>query len=230
MNISEVLKKDLIRIFRGSNPLDHIQNVRINQTLRDTHCIVELKVPEVPYFVANPDVYGNFPDPLPEALRRMTDQAIAAAVMGEFRYRDKQKQPEKKPVKSQEKKSNPVDALKPERIIYSGPKTIVFWPDGTKTIVSLMEGQEYDEYGAFCAAVVKKMFGATHKAKKFIETVAVRQESNPRKPKQDAEEVREVPAKPWETTQTMPMPGTEDPNWGHKHWAPETLEEENCDG
>jgi hypothetical protein len=136
-----------------------------------------------------------------------------------------------------------VNFLKPTKIIYSGPKTIVFWPDGTKTMVSRMEGQEHDDYTAYCAAVVKKMFGATHKAKKFIQSVAVRQESNPRKPKEEteemftvelqtlgSEEVREVPVKPWETTQTMPMPGTEDPNWGQKHWAPETLEEDTCNG
>ena len=56
----------------------------------------------------------------------------------------------------------------PKRIIFSGPKTIVFWHDGTKTIVSCAEDEEYDPYNAFCAAVVKKMFGTTSAAKSFL--------------------------------------------------------------
>lgn len=59
----------------------------------------------------------------------------------------------------------------PKQVIFSGPKTIVIWPDGTKTIVSLSEGEEYDEYTAFCAAFVKKAFGGTHRAKKFLESI-----------------------------------------------------------
>lgn len=56
----------------------------------------------------------------------------------------------------------------PKRIIFSGPKTIVFWHDDTKTIVSCAEDEEYDPYNAFCAAVVKKMFGTTSAAKSFL--------------------------------------------------------------
>lgn len=98
-----------------------------------------------------------------------------------------------KPIKPEEKKLDPMDAvnaLKPERILYSGPKTIVFWPDGTKTIVSRMEGQEHDEYGAFCAAVVKKMFGTTHKAQKFLDTIKVNPE--PKVKKKDKYEQMEM--------------------------------------
>ena len=56
-----------------------------------------------------------------------------------------------------------------QQIIFSGPKTIVIWKDGTKTIVSCGEGDQYDRYIGFCAAVTKKMFGSTTKIKKTID-------------------------------------------------------------
>lgn len=52
-----------------------------------------------------------------------------------------------------------------KRVIYSGPKTIILWADGTKTIVSCRDGEIYDHYTGFCAAVVKKLFGSTSHAK-----------------------------------------------------------------
>lgn len=59
--------------------------------------------------------------------------------------------------------------LPPLRIIHHGPATVVFWKDGTKTVVKLMEGDVYDEYNAFCAAFVKKVYGSTNAVKKAIE-------------------------------------------------------------
>lgn len=55
-----------------------------------------------------------------------------------------------------------------KKVIFSGPKTIVLWADGTKTIVSCGEGDIYDHYSGFCAAVVKKLFGSTTHAKKVL--------------------------------------------------------------
>lgn len=48
-----------------------------------------------------------------------------------------------------------------ERIIRNGPATIVFWKDGTRTVVKCMEGTPYDEYSAFTAAVCKKIYGSS---------------------------------------------------------------------
>lgn len=56
-----------------------------------------------------------------------------------------------------------------EQIIFSGPKTIIKWNDGTKTIVSCGEGDRYNRYAGFCAAVTKKMFGSTSSIKKIID-------------------------------------------------------------
>ncbi len=58
------------------------------------------------------------------------------------------------------------DAIK--QIIFSGPKTIILWKDGTKTIVTCGEGDIYDPYVGFCVAVTKKMFGSTSKVKKIM--------------------------------------------------------------
>ena len=61
-----------------------------------------------------------------------------------------------------------VNCLGIKQIIYSGPKTIVIWKDGSKTIVSCGEGDQYDEYAGFCAAITKKIFSSTSKAKKIM--------------------------------------------------------------
>ena len=58
--------------------------------------------------------------------------------------------------------------LEPQRILYSGNRTIVFWNDGDKTIVKCAEGQQFDEYNGFVAALAKKLYGSTSKAKKII--------------------------------------------------------------
>lgn len=64
--------------------------------------------------------------------------------------------------------SEPKESFK-DIIIFSGPKTIVIWSDGSKTIVSCSENDMYDGYAGFCAAVAKKMFGSTSQVKKIIE-------------------------------------------------------------
>ena len=232
MDIPGKLRADLKRIYGDNDPLNYIEDIMVNAVdLRgeEKMLTVHLRVPSrVEKYVAS-TAFGCVP---PDMLDAMLYGGVTAGVP---------KAPEKKVQKRDPMEL--VDFLKPKKIIYSGPKTIVFWPDGTKTMVSLMEGQEHDDYTAYCAAVVKKMFGATHKAKQFIECVAVRPEPKSKKVKEEdqemmtvevqtlgSEEVVEVPVKPWEQAQTMPMPGTEDPDWGQKHWAPETLEEDTCNG
>lgn len=56
----------------------------------------------------------------------------------------------------------------PQRILYNGDRTIVFWSDGDKTIVKCAEGQEFDEYNGFVAALAKKLYGSTSKVKRII--------------------------------------------------------------
>lgn len=61
------------------------------------------------------------------------------------------------------------NSLSPKKIIYSGNKTIVIWEDDVKTIVSLAEGDQYDPYLAFCAALAKRVYGSTSAAKRIID-------------------------------------------------------------
>ena len=56
-----------------------------------------------------------------------------------------------------------------EKIIFNEFKTIVFWNDGTKTIVSMsQEERDFDPEDAFRAAYTKKMFGTNSKIKRII--------------------------------------------------------------
>lgn len=202
MERNDLYKKHLRQLFGGADPMDHIQDVIVESTPDATECIVRLKVPSAMSAFYDARRAHNC-EPIQVALRRMMDQAIAAAVYGEFNSRGAQKAPEKeppKPIKPEEKKPAPVELSKPERVVFSGPKTILFWPDGTKTMVSLMEGQEHDEYGAFCAAFLKKMFGSTHKAKKFLETVAVRPEPKVKKRKAQEDEYEQMEMVPMLST------------------------------
>lgn len=55
-----------------------------------------------------------------------------------------------------------------QRIIYSGNKTIVLWEDGSKTVVGCSEGEAYDEFDGFTAALAKKIYGSTCAVKREI--------------------------------------------------------------
>ena len=59
--------------------------------------------------------------------------------------------------------------LEVKKIIKNGPAAIVFWTDGTKTIVKLQDCDQDDIYAAFTAALAKKVFGSTSKVRKIIQ-------------------------------------------------------------
>ena len=46
-----------------------------------------------------------------------------------------------------------------KELIFNDPATIIFWEDGTKTIVKTQNGEPFDKEKGFCMAVVKKLFG-----------------------------------------------------------------------
>ena len=177
MDIPGKLRADLKRIYGANDPLNYIEDIMVEATdLRgeEKMLTVKLRVPaRMDKYVASTS-FGCVPPYM-----------LNAMLYGTHCLSD-WKVPQCKP---QEKRPEDLEVAvftMPKKIIYSGPKTVVIWPDGSKTMVSLMEGQEHDEYGAFCAAVVKKMFGATHKAKKFLEKVAVRPEPKPKKAEKEA--------------------------------------------
>ena len=64
---------------------------------------------------------------------------------------------------------NTMKKIDVEKIIFNEFKTIVFWNDGTKTIVSMsQEERDFDPEDAFRAAYTKKMFGTSSKIKRII--------------------------------------------------------------
>lgn len=46
-----------------------------------------------------------------------------------------------------------------ERVIFNDPATIVFWNDGTKTVVKCMEGDTYSKEVGLAMCISKKMLG-----------------------------------------------------------------------
>ena len=49
-----------------------------------------------------------------------------------------------------------------DKVIFSGPATIVFWADGTKTVVKCMDSDHFSYDMGIYAATVKKIFGASY--------------------------------------------------------------------
>lgn len=69
-----------------------------------------------------------------------------------------------------------------ERVIFNEPATIVFWSDGTKTVVKCMDGDCFSYDAGIYAATLKKIFGPSYSEYKnhikriIAEEVEVRRE------------------------------------------------------
>ena len=59
--------------------------------------------------------------------------------------------------------------LTPTKIIYNGPATIVFWDDGTKTVVKRSKKDKDNKYNAFCAALAIKIYGSNSAVTRIVE-------------------------------------------------------------
>lgn len=53
--------------------------------------------------------------------------------------------------------SSPIPEIK--NVIFNDPATIVFWEDGTKTVVKCQDGDEFDPEKGLAMAIVKKAYG-----------------------------------------------------------------------
>lgn len=73
----------------------------------------------------------------------------------------------------------------PVRILKNGEATVVFWVDGTKTVVKPADGIAPNDYEAFTAALAKKIFGNNSALKKVIQRTTVIQEPKRKKKKAD---------------------------------------------
>lgn len=59
------------------------------------------------------------------------------------------------------KKNYVADTIAVKYIYHSGDATVVYWVDGTKTIVRRSPEEPDSDYTAFCAALAKKLYGST---------------------------------------------------------------------
>lgn len=63
-----------------------------------------------------------------------------------------------------------------KRILKSGDRTIVFWDDGTKTIVKRADGTQDSNYNAYLAALGKKIYGTTSALKRIVARTEVQEQ------------------------------------------------------
>lgn len=65
-----------------------------------------------------------------------------------------------------------------KRILKSGNRMIVFWKDGTKTIVKRAEDEADSDYAAFTAALGIKLYGSNSALKRIIASAEVQKPKN----------------------------------------------------
>ena len=75
----------------------------------------------------------------------------------------------------------------PIKIIKNGPATVVFWKDGTKTVVKCAPETAPSDYDAFTAALAIKIFGNNSRLKKMMKVLTVVENPNKKKVKEPAE-------------------------------------------
>lgn len=80
----------------------------------------------------------------------------------------------------------------PKRILKSGNRTIVFWEDGTKTMVKRSKKEADNLYSAFTAALAIKIFGTNSKLQRMIKRKTEVQISK-KKQKQDQDLSDQIP-------------------------------------
>lgn len=55
-----------------------------------------------------------------------------------------------------------------KKIIFNPPATIVFWEDGSKTVVKCRKGTEFDPYYGFTCALAKKIYGSNSRVNRIV--------------------------------------------------------------
>ena len=68
----------------------------------------------------------------------------------------------------QEDRNTTMNAVDVQKVIFNPPATIVFWGDGTKTVVKRMHGEPFDMYHGFTAALAKKVYGNSTRVRKIV--------------------------------------------------------------
>ena len=56
-----------------------------------------------------------------------------------------------------------------DRVIFNDPATIIYWKDGSKTVVKRSDDDIWDSEKGLCMAIIKKLYGNTSFIKRFME-------------------------------------------------------------
>ena len=97
----------------------------------------------------------------PELVHTYTFEPINIDVVFSSCPTTDKKEEAKKPVDGFATKQSTNRRVKIKDVIFSDPATIVFWSDGTKTVVKTRGGEKYDKEKGLAMAIVKKITGNT---------------------------------------------------------------------
>ena len=97
----------------------------------------------------------------PKLVRTYTFEPINIDVVFSSRPTTAKKEEAKKPVDSFETKQSTNRRVKIKDVIFSDPATVVFWSDGTKTVVKTRGEEKYDKEKGLAMAIIKKITGNT---------------------------------------------------------------------
>ena len=98
-------------------------------------------------------------------LRLVTDSEYANVIINlikrDFNLTDKAPEKKAEPKKEEPMKPTTSKTLVPEikNVIFNGPATIVFWEDGTKTVVRCQSDDEYTKEAGLAWCIAKKALG-----------------------------------------------------------------------
>lgn len=73
-----------------------------------------------------------------------------------------------------------VNPFVPLRIVKNGIATIVFWQDGTKTVVKRGSDEPESDYAAFTAALGIKIFGSNSALKRIVSRTETQEKKRPK--------------------------------------------------
>lgn len=168
MNMPGKLREDLFRIYGNRNPLDFLEDVRVetNPDSQEEVLVCTLRVPSTMKKFARSNQLRQPPhrDDVMDAVR------YAQALVCDARK-----------MVSEALSSVP----EPKTVFFNDTHTTIVWSDGEKTTVGTGPDVQFDEYGGFCAAFVKRFFGSSRRAEKFLESVKVVQKKKIKKNKED---------------------------------------------
>ena len=72
--------------------------------------------------------------------------------------------------------------------------TVLIWADGQKTVVRCGEGETFDRYTGFMAAICKRLFGGTTTAKKFMNSIDKQYQAKLKAEKEAEEKAKRIAA------------------------------------